>query len=81
MRLVIASNLIPTIFSDSQSNLAKSLLPRLVKPHKEPFKRAYQEDQLHKFRQSDIIKDFEQIEESILKDSASELMFLKNYIQ
>ena len=78
VRLVMTSNPIPTVFSDSQSNLPKSLLPTLVKPRKEPFKRVYQEDQLAKFRQSDIIKDFKQIDESMLKDLGSEFTFVKH---
>ena len=34
IRLVMASNPVPTIFSESQTNLPKSLLPTLVKPRK-----------------------------------------------
>ena len=64
-RLVLASNPIPTIFSDSQTNLPKFLLPILVKPRKELLKRIHQKDQLAKFSQNDIIKDFKKIDESM----------------
>ena len=48
LRLVMASNPISTIFSDSESNLPKSLLRTLVKTHKQPFKQVYQQDVLAK---------------------------------
>ena len=52
----MASEPIPTTFSDFQINLPKSPLPTLMKPSEEPLKRYYQSDQLAKFRQSNIIK-------------------------
>ena len=79
MCLVMVSNPISNIFSDSQSHLPKSLLSILVKLCKDfLFKWVYQEDQLAKLRQSATIKGFKQIDDSILKDLGSEFTFLKH---
>lgn len=68
VRLVKTSeNPVPTIFSDSQKTLPSSVLPTVKTIRKPPVQRIFQRDQLNEFQDFDRIKNFSEINNSLLK--------------
>ena len=65
-RLIANFKLIPTLLSDSQKNLRKTQLPTMVKRRNPPKQINVQEDELQTFRVQDRIKDFSDINDSLL---------------
>ena len=61
-------NPVPTIFSDSQKCVHKSLLSTVTKQQKTPTIRVIQEDELEKIQNKDKICQFDQLDESLLTD-------------
>ena len=65
-RLITNLNNIPTLLTDSQKNLRKTQLATIVKRKNPPKQRNVQEDELQTFRDQDRIKDFSDINDSLL---------------
>ena len=59
VRLKMDMKPVPTIFSDSQKCVPKSLLPTVTKQRKPPTIRVLQEDELEKFQNKDKIDQFD----------------------
>ena len=68
---------VPTIFSDSQKCVPKSLLPTVTKQSKPPTIRVLQEDELEKIQNKDKIDQFDQLDESLLTDLEQGFSFMK----
>ena len=68
IRLKMHMKPVPTIFSDSQKCVPKSLWSTVTKQQKTPTIRVIQEDELEKIQNKDKIGQFDQLNESLLTD-------------
>ena len=62
----MSSKPVPTIFSKSQENLPKSVLPTIIKPKKLPAQIIQNHDESKIFFENDTVTDFPDIKESLL---------------
>ena len=77
-RLIMGTKSVPTLFSETQDRLPKSLLPAVTKQCKPPILRPLQKDEQDKFEDLDRIGTFKLVNDSLLADLEPEFCSTKS---